>query len=56
MLGYACVLMLHPMGKDDDEVFLEYRGKSTDLSSACATSGAVGGPNSMGPLVPALVQ
>ncbi|KQV80413.1 hypothetical protein ASD15_16330 [Massilia sp. Root351] len=56
VLGYACVLMLHPMGKDDDEVFLEYRGKSTDLSSACATSGAVGGPSSMGPLVPALVQ
>ena len=56
VLGYACVLMLHPMGKDDDEVFLEYRGKSTDLTSACATSGAVGGPSSMGPLVPALVQ
>jgi hypothetical protein len=56
VLGYACVLMLHPMGKDDDEVFLEYRGKSTDLTSPCATSGAVGGPTSMGPLVPALVQ
>jgi hypothetical protein len=56
VLGYACVLMLHPMGTDNDEVFLEYRGKATDLSSPCATSGAVGGPTSMGPLVPALVQ
>jgi hypothetical protein len=56
VLGYACVLMLAPMGKDDDEVYLEYRGKSTDLTSPCATSGAVGGPTSMGPLVPALVQ
>ena len=56
VLGYACVLMLHPMGTDNDEVFLEYRGKSTDLTSSCATSGAVGGPGGMGPLVPALVQ
>jgi hypothetical protein len=54
--GYACLLMLAPMTKDDDEVFLEYRGKSTDLSSPCATSGVVGGPGAVGPLVPALVQ
>lgn len=56
VLGYACVLMLHPMDKDSDDVFLEYRGKSTDPSSPCATSGSVGGGGSVGPLVPALVQ
>lgn len=61
ILGYACVLLLHPMTSDNgpsgtEEVFLEYRGKSTDPSSPCATSGVVGGPGSIGPLVPALVQ
>lgn len=56
ILGYACVLMLHPMDKSSDETWLEYRGKSTDPSSPCATSGSVGGPGSVGPLVPALVQ
>ncbi len=56
VLGYACVLMLAPMANTSDEVYLEYRGKSTDPASPCATSGAVGGPGSIGPLVPALVQ
>jgi hypothetical protein len=56
VLGYACVLMLAPMANSSDEVYLEYRGKSTDPASPCATSGAVGGPGSVGPLVPALVQ
>jgi hypothetical protein len=56
VLGYACVLMLHPMDLNTAEVYLEYRGRSTDLSSPCATSGAVGGPTSPGPMVPALVQ
>ncbi|MFS0756271.1 Tad domain-containing protein [Noviherbaspirillum sp. 1P10PC] len=61
ILGYACVLMLHPMSSDNgpsgtEEVFLEYRGRSTDPGSPCATSGMVGGPGSVGPLVPALVQ
>lgn len=61
VLGYACVLMLHPMDKDNgpantDDVWLEYRGNSSDSSSPCATSGSVGGPGSGGPLVPALVQ
>jgi Flp pilus assembly protein TadG len=59
--GYACVLMLHPMSNDNgpsgsEEVWLEYRGKSSDPSSPCATSGSVGGSGSVGPLVPALVQ
>jgi Flp pilus assembly protein TadG len=61
VMGYACVLLLHPMAKDNgpsgsDEVWLEYRGASTDPNSPCATAGAVGGPGSVGPLVPALVQ
>ena len=61
VLGYACVLMLHPMTKDNgpsggEEIWLEYRGASTDPSSPCATAGSVGGPGSAGPLVPALVQ
>jgi hypothetical protein len=56
VLAYACVLMLHPMGKDDDEVWLEYRGKASDPSSPCATSGSVGAVGGIGPQVPALVQ
>lgn len=56
VLGYACMLMLAPMGQDSDDVYMEYRGKSTDLTSPCATSGVVGGPAAIGPLVPALVQ
>jgi len=61
ILGYACVLMLHPLSNDNgpasgEEVWLEYRGSATDPSSPCATSGSVGGPGSIGPLVPSLVQ
>jgi hypothetical protein len=56
ILGYARALMLHQMDKEDDEVWIEYRGKSSDPASPCATSGSVGGPGSVGPLVPALVQ
>ena len=61
ILGYACVLMLHPMTNDNgpgagEQVWLEYRGNASESSSPCATSGAVGGPGSIGPLVPALVQ
>ncbi|MES2114228.1 MAG: pilus assembly protein TadG-related protein [Pseudomonadota bacterium] len=56
ILGYACVLMLHPIPGSDGNTWLEYRGKSTDPSSPCATSGVVGGPGAVGPLVPALVQ
>ena len=60
-LAYACVLLLHPLTNDNgpaagDEVWLEYRGPSTDPTSPCATSGAVGGPGSIGPMVPSLVQ
>jgi len=58
VLGYACVLMLHPMQWKDpsnnEEVWLEYRGASNDPSSPCNTSGLGGG--TVGPLVPVLVH
>lgn len=61
--SWACVLMLHPInsnqggsGTGADRMFLEYLGQANDLNSPCATSGAVGGATSIGPLVPALVQ
>ncbi|MGE5469745.1 MAG: pilus assembly protein TadG-related protein [Bacteroidota bacterium] len=54
--AWACVLLLHPIDGPTSKVFFEYRGLSSDPSSPCATSGAVGGPGSVGPQVPALVQ
>ena len=59
VLAYACVLMLHPISKDNgpaggDDVWLEYRGASNDPSSPCNTSGLAGG--TAGPLVPVLVH
>lgn len=48
--------MLHPIGHPSDIVSMEYLGLSSDPASPCATSGSVGGPGSVGPLVPALVQ
>lgn len=54
--AWACVLMLHPIAHPSDIVYLEYLGLSSDPASPCATSGSVGGPGSVGPLVPALVQ
>jgi hypothetical protein len=54
VLGYACVLVLHPMTQAADEVWLEYEGASNDPSSPCNTSGLAGG--TAGPLVPALVH
>jgi hypothetical protein len=56
VLGYACVLMLHPMDGSSANVYLEFRDDASTATSACATAGAVGGPGSAGPLVPALVQ
>jgi hypothetical protein len=61
VLGYACILMLHPMTNDNgpsgsEQVWLEYRGRADDPASPCATTGSVGGPGSVGPMVPALVQ
>jgi Flp pilus assembly protein TadG len=54
--AWACVLMLHPISHPSNIVTMEYLGLSSDPSSPCATSGSVGGPGSVGPLVPALVQ
>lgn len=59
VLGYACVLMLHPLSNDNgpaagEEVWLEYRGAANDPASPCATSGLAGGV--AGPLVPVLVH
>jgi hypothetical protein len=54
ILGYACVLMLHPIGSPGDTVYLEYVGASNDPSSPCSTYGLAGG--TVGPLIPVLVQ
>lgn len=59
VLGYACMLMLHPMTHHSDplysvDVWLEYRGPSNDPNSPCNTSGVAGG--TAGPLVPVLVH
>jgi Flp pilus assembly protein TadG len=68
ILSWACVLMLHPLdqnadadasacpGKTGNRAFLEYLGLANDPNSPCATAGMAGGPGSIGPLVPALVQ
>jgi hypothetical protein len=59
VLGYACVLMLHPMTHSSDplystEVWLEYIGPANSATSPCSTSGVAGG--TAGPLVPVLVH
>lgn len=54
--SWACVLMLHPIDSPNSTVYMEYEGLSNDPASPCATSGSVGGPGSVGPLVPSLVQ
>ncbi len=63
VLSWACILMLHPInfnsggsGTGADRMYVEYLGQSNDPQSPCASSGMVGGPGSIGPLVPALVQ
>lgn len=60
---WVCVLMLHPInnsqggsGTGATRMYLEYLGRSNDPNSACTTAGTVGGPNSGGPMVPALVR
>jgi Flp pilus assembly protein TadG len=54
IVGYACILMLHPIGSPGETVRMEYVGAADDPASPCATSGLAGG--SFGPLVPMLVQ
>lgn len=66
---WVCVLMLHPLDQNPDadafagcssgpgnRAFLEYLGSADDPDSPCASSGIVGGPASVGPMVPALVR
>lgn len=53
VLGYACVLMLHPIGGPND-VEIEFEGLADTPGNPCATSGLPGG--SIGPMVPSLVQ
>ena len=50
--GWACVLMLSPLGSSDDPA-IEFRGLSTAAGSPCSTNGE---PGTFGPLVPQLVQ
>ena len=54
ILGYACVLLLNPFRKPEDDVRIEYLGAANVPGSPCATSGLGGG--TAGPLVPVLVQ
>ena len=56
VLSYSCVLLLNPFFKVNDDVQVEYLGAANAPGSPCATSGSVGGPGSVGPLVPALFQ
>lgn len=56
ILAWACVLMLHPIADPNDTVHMEFEGLSNASGSPCATSGIAGNLNSMGPMVPALVQ
>jgi hypothetical protein len=56
IIGWACVLMLHPIANPGDTVYMEYEGLSSATTSPCATSGIAGDLNSVGPMVPALVQ
>jgi hypothetical protein len=53
LLGYACVLMLHPVNQAGDDLYLEYVGPANDPNTPCTANGMPGG---VGPLVPALVQ
>ena len=55
VLGYACILMLHPVNGPDAEIWIEYRGRTNVANSPCLTPGLYGG-NSNGPLVPVLAQ
>lgn len=50
--------MVDPMesGGTAGPVHLEYRGTSTMAGSPCATEGVPGDGNSVGPLVPVLLQ
>lgn len=52
--AWACVLLLQPISSPSDTIYMEYRGRSNEPGSPCATSGLGGG--TVGPMVPVLVQ
>ncbi|MBS1189183.1 MAG: hypothetical protein H6R10_975 [Rhodocyclaceae bacterium] len=56
IIDWACVLMLNPIDGVGAEVKLEYLGMAKDSGSPCSTTGLPGGPGSVGPNVPVLVQ
>lgn len=63
LLKWACMLMLHPIGNNwgydpggGAKMYLEYRGLATDPANPCVTMGLPGGPSSVAPKVPTLVQ
>ena len=60
-LDWACVLMLSPFYSSNSatcrrEAWIEYRGRASDITAGCSSSGLPGGPSAGGPRVPALVQ
>ena len=54
ILGWACVLMLHPIDDPSQDVHMEYLGSPSVAGSPCVTFGLAGGTT--GPLVPVLVH
>lgn len=54
ILGWVCILMLHPISDPGDTVRMEFLGSATVLGSPCTTYGIAGG--TAGPLVPVLVH
>jgi hypothetical protein len=54
--GWACILMLHPIASTADVIYMEYLGLANSGFTPCATSGIAGSSDSIGPMVPALVQ
>ncbi|SIT50178.1 conserved hypothetical protein [Paraburkholderia piptadeniae] len=62
ILSWSCILMLHPMEKNNNGtmkgyLYLEYRGDATDPATPCATQGIPGNTTAgIGPMVPVLVQ
>jgi len=53
--GWACVLLLAPK-KSSENAEIEFIGRAEDTNSPCRAPGTPGGGNSIGPLVPVLVQ
>jgi hypothetical protein len=54
IIGWACVLMLHPIDNPNQDVHMEYLGSPGVVGSPCVTYGLAGG--TVGPLVPVLVH